>query len=565
MEHDVVVIGSGAAAMTAAVTAAHGGLNVLLVEKADCFGGTSAISGGVAWLPNNPHIVQTGETDSRERALRYFESLVGRDRMRPEVMEAFVCNAPRLVEFLEKSTEVQFERTTYPDYKSHLDGGMPAGRSLSAREYDGRLLGSHFDSLRPPMKELCILGSMMVDGTDVQHFMNLTHSFSSFMHATRRFARFVIDRIRYGRGARLVMGNALIARLMKSSLDAGVTLWHSTPALRLVKEDGRIVGVVVQREGAELLVRVRHGVVIGTGGFSHDEELKRRLIPHPEHHQTLCPESNSGDGIRMALNVGAKLGGNTWHNFIGTQVAMMRDRDGRIVSKIPFLRRDRNKPGFVLISRRGKRFVNESWPYNDVAHAMNNAAEAVPSFLICDHVRLRRYGLGMVRPGPALVRPLGKYLESGHVVRANTIAELAKAIGVDAAALEETVLKNNEYARIGKDLDFGKGDTTYDRWQGDPTVKPNPSLGPIERAPYYALTLWPGNLGTACGLETDARARALDEAGQPIAGLYACGCDMHSVFTGSYPGGGGSIGPGMTFGFIAGRDLAAGKAVPEVA
>lgn len=555
MERDVVVIGSGAAAMTAAVVAAKAGLDVLVVEKAACFGGTSAMSGGVAWVPNNPHIVETGEKDSRERALRYFESLVGKDRMRPDVMEAFIENGRRMVEFLEENTETQFERTTYPDYKSHLDGGMPVGRSISAREYDGRLLGRHFATLRPPMKELCVLGSMMVDGADVQHFMNVTRSFASFRHAARRLARFAIDRVRYGRGTRLVMGNALIARLMKSAVDAGATLWHDTPARRLVKEDGRIVGVVVVRDGNEMLVRVRHGVVIGSGGFSHDEELKRRLIPHPDQHETICPETNTGDGIHMALDAGARIGGNTWHNFLGTQVSLMRDRQGRVVSKIPFLRRDRNKPGFVLVNREGKRFVSESWPYNDVAHAMNNAPGAVPSFLVCDHVRLRKYGLGLVRPGPAWARPLGKYLASGHLVRAATLPELARKLGIDAAGLEETVRRNNEFARNGKDLDFGKGDTAYDRWQGDPAVKPNPSLGPIDAGPYYAIMLWPGDLGTFCGLVTDGHARVLDDGDRPIPGLYACGCDMHPVFTGSYPGGGGSIGPGMTFGFIAGRDI----------
>ena len=319
------------------------------------------------------------------------------------------------------------------------------------------------------MRELCVLGTMMVDGLDIHHFMNMTRSFGSFRHATRRFARFSIDRVRHGRGTRLVMGNALIARLMKSALDAGVTLWNHTPARRLVKENGRIVGVIVEREGTETLIRVRRGVVIGSGGFSHDEELKRKLIPYPEHHETICPETNSGDGIRMALDAGARLGGNTWHNFLGTQVAIMRDRNGRVVSKIPFLRRDRNKPGFVLVNDRGKRFVSESWPYNDVAHAMNNNPGAIPSFLICNHVRLWRYGLGLVRPGPAWARSLEKYLSSGHLVRAKTISKLADTLGIEAAGLEETVCKNNEYALTGKDLEFGKGDTAYDRWQGDPT------------------------------------------------------------------------------------------------
>jgi succinate dehydrogenase/fumarate reductase flavoprotein subunit len=563
MEQDVVVVGSGAGAMTAAVVAARSGLRVLVVEKAPVFGGTGAISGGVAWIPNNPHSPQSGEQDSPERALRYLESVVGKSRMRSDLAAAFIAEGPRMVRYLEANTAVQFDPTTYPDYKAHLDGGMPVGRSLAAREFDGRLLGKAFARLRPPMPELCVLGSMMVDGVDVQHFMNLTRSFASFRHASRRFTRFMRDRVRYGRGTRLVMGNALLGRLLKSALDAGVVLWHDSPARRLVQENGRIVGVVVLHRGSELLVRADRGVVIGSGGFSHDVELKQRLIPNADRHETICPETNRGDGIRMALGVGARLGGNTFHNFLGTQVSMMRDRQGRVISKIPFLRRDRNKPGYVLVKRDGRRFVSESWPYNDVAYAMDNTPGAVPSHLVCDEVRLRRYGLGLVRPGPAWARPLRRYLASGHLLRANTIRELAAKLGVDAAGLEETVRRNNEYARSGKDLDFGKGETAYDRWQGDATVEPNPSLGPIEQAPFYAIELWPGDMGTFCGLVTDGHARVLDEHDRPIAGLYACGCDMHPVFSGCYPGGGSSIGPGMTFGYIAACDLAAASAMQK--
>lgn len=561
-EHDVVVVGSGAAALAAAVTAAHQGLNVLVVEKASHIGGTGALSGGVAWVPNNPHIDETGrdsgEYDSRDRAMRYFESLVGRDRMRPALMEAFYNNGRRMVEFLESRTQVQFERTTYPDYKAHLDGGMPVGRSISVKEYDGRLLGDWFDRLQPPMKELCLLDTMMVDGMDVFHLMNMSRSLRSVRHVLGRFLPYVRDRVRYGRGARLTMGNALIARLMRSALDAGVTLWTSSPALRLQMSDGQVTGVVVAQGSEEVTINTRCGVVLGAGGFPHDEALKQKLIPFPDQHQTMCPETNSGDGLHMGMDAGGHMGDGdrTFHNYLGSQITMMRDPSGRVISKIPFLRRDRNKPGFVLVNRHGRRFVNEAWPYNDVAHAMETTVDAVPAYLICDHAHLRRYGLGLVRPGPAWARPLGRYLASGHLVKGRTLAELASKLGIDAEGLKGTVANMNEYALSGKDLEFHKGETAYDRWQGDPLVKPNPSLGPVEKAPFYAITLWPGNLGTLCGLVTDERARVLTADEQPIPGLYAVGGDMHSVFTGSYPGGGGSIGPGMTFGFIAGEDLA---------
>lgn len=559
MECDVVVVGSGAAAMTAAVTAAHGGLDVLLVEKAPDLGGTSALSGGVAWIPDNPHLDEisrrSGEHDSRERALTYFESLVGADRMRGEVMDAFFRHGRAMVNFLERETIVQFEGTTYPDYKAHLPGGIPIGRSISAASFDGALLGCWLGRLKPPMSELCVMGSMMVDGTDLHHLMNMGRSPRSFLHATARFLVFLKDRLRYGRGARLVMGNALIGRLLKAAVDRGVTIWTESAATGVILKEGRVAAVTIRRDGRELEVAVKRGVVLATGGFAHDEELKRRLIPHAEQHETICPETNTGDGIRIGLRAGGRLGGNTWQNFLGTQVAIMRDPHGRVISKIPFLRRDRNKPGFILVNRKGERFVNEAWPYNDVAHAMNADPDAIPSFLVCDHVRLRRYGLGLVRPGPGWARPLGRYLQSGHLIRADSIAALADKLGIDREGLARTVARMNVYARTGVDEEFHKGETIYDRWQGDSEVSPNPSVGPIDQPPFYAIALWPGNLGTFCGLETDENARVLDAQGQAIAGLYAAGCDMHPIFTGSYPGGGGSIGPGMTFGYIAARSL----------
>lgn len=556
---DVIVVGSGAAAMTAAVTAAVRGLSVLLVEKSSRFGGTSATSGGVAFLPNSRYYPKGGEGDSPERVLRYFEAIVGKDRMRPAVMQAFIDNAPRVIEFLEASTVVQFEETTYVDYKSHMDGGMTGGRSVAARAFDGRELGPWFSRLQEPYTHTTLMnGKLMADGVDVYHLMNLTKSAASLRHAAGRFAQYLIDRLRFPRGARLTMGNALMGRLLKAALDAGVTLWHDAPAVRLISENGRVTGIVVNREGRDVAITARRGVVLGTGGFGNDPVMTKKYIPNSGIHETFSTPGVTGDGLRMAQAVGAALGDPApmFQTFVGTQVSKLHDKDGRLVDKALFLRRDRNKPGFVLVKNDGRRYVNEAWPYNDVTHAMNHTEGAIPSFLVCDHVRLRQFGLGHVRPGPGWARPLGHYLRSGHLIRANTIRELAQKLGIDSDALEETVRRNNEYARTGKDLEFGKGDTAYDRWQGHPDYKPNPNLGPIETAPFYACKFWPGNLGTLLGLLTDERARVLDADKQPIPGLYACGCDMHHMLTGSYAGGGSSIGPGMTFGFIAARDLA---------
>lgn len=560
LEVDVVIVGSGAAALTAAVTAAHAGLEVLVTEKAPDIGGTGAISGGVAWIPLNPlidtHRQPGGEADSAERAMTYFQSLVGAERMRPEAMRAFIANGRAMVDFLQSESEVRFEPATYPDYKAHLPGGMPVGRSIAAAPYDGARLGPWLARLKRPMPELCVMGGMMVDGMDLYHLMNMSRSPRSLLHAVRRAARYALDLPRHGRGARLTMGNALMGRLLRSAIDKGVTIWTDSPATGLVMAEGRASGVKIRRREGEIVVAARRGVILASGGFPHDPELKQRLIPHADLHETICPQTNTGDGLRMGERAGGHLGGNTWHNFLGTQIAMMRDEKGRIVSRIPFMRRDRNKPGYVLVDRSGKRFVNEAWPYNDVAHAMNERDGAVPAFLICDHVRLRRYGLGLVRPGPGWARPLRRYLATGHLVRAATLEELAGKLGIDAEGLAQTVERMNRYAGSGMDEEFHKGETAYDRWQGDPEVRPNPCLGPIEQGPFYAVTLWPGNLGTFCGLETDAEARVLDGDGRPIPGLHAVGCDMHPVFSGHYPGGGSSIGPGMTFGYIAARALA---------
>ena len=560
-QYDVLVVGSGAAALTAAVTAASAGLSVLVLEKASAVGGTSALSGGVAWIPCNPRLDtisrETGENDSPERAMTYLRSLVGAGDVRTEILDAFVGHGRAMVEFLERNTEVRFEAATYPDYKAHLPGGMPVGRSIAAAPFDGARLGQWFGRLKRPMPELCLLGSMMVDGMDLHHLTNMGRSPRSLLHVGRRLGAFLADLPRFGRGRRLVMGNALVARLLKSALDQGVEIRTETPAIALLRENGRVVGATVRHEGRETAVRARLGVVLATGGFAHDEALKAEFIPHAAQHETICPETNTGDGLRMGLGAGGHFGGPTWHDFLGTQITLMRGAKGEVISKIPFLRRDRNKPGYVLVDRAGRRFVNEAWPYNDVAHAMNETAGAIPAFLICDHLRLRRYGLGLVRPGPAWARPLRRYLASGHLVRGRTLAELAAKLEIDPAGLMHTVERMNGYARSGRDEEFHKGETPYDRWQGDPEVGPNPCLGPIERGPFYAVAVWPGNLGTFRGLETDGEARVLDGEGKPIPGLFAAGCDMHAAFSGHYPGGGSAIGPGMTFGFIAARALAA--------
>lgn len=556
MQFDCVVVGSGAAAMTAAVVARTEGLKVLLVEKSSKFGGTSARSGGVAWLPGNPYMVKSGKPDDRVQALEYLKNVTGPERVRPELHEAFYDYSSEMVQYMESRTQVRFEAIGYPDYKPEL-GGAVSGRSIGTTAFDGRQLGPWLSTLEPPMKSMCLLGGMMVDGMDIYHLMNMTRSAKSFAHASKRFFRYIADKVTHGRGTRLTIGNALMGRLLKSAVDAGVTLWSDSPATRLIVEKGKVVGVVVSKSGDEIQIHAP-AVILATGGFAHDAQLAGQYLPKPVQDQTLCVSGASGDGLRMAMQNGAKVG-TASQNFLGNQVYKRFDRHGNVVEQVVYTRRDRNKPGFILVNARGQRFANEAAPYHDLTGTMVNADQDLPVYLVCDHARLRKYGLGLLRPGPALMRPLGKYLRSGHLISADSIRGLADKLGVDVSNLEEAVQENNRYAETGQDLQFGKGNSSFDRWQGDATVKPNPNLGPIETGPFYAVRVWPSNLGTFLGLSTDDKARVLNGEDKPVQGLYACGCDMHHLLEGAYAGGGSVLGPAMTFGYIAAKHIASAR------
>jgi succinate dehydrogenase/fumarate reductase flavoprotein subunit len=554
---DVVVVGSGGAALTAAVTAAKAGLEVLVVEKTPLIGGTTALSGGIAWLPVNPMMAAAGRADSREQAELYLRGLAG-SGSRPEMARAYVDGAVRLLEFLDSQTDVRFGPAAwYVDYGSELPGAAKSGRSLAPENYDARALGDDFRLLRPPHPMMTVMGGMMFDHVDMVHLLNATRSLKSFLHAAWRAAEYAWQRRSYPRGVRLTSGNALIARLLKSARDAGVEIWVDAPATRLIKESERISAIEVSRSGEPVRIPVRRGVVLASGGFAHDAALRARYLPFPDRHQSATVAANQGDAARMALEVGAVLDEAAYHNYAGIPISTMRNPDGTLEQSLHS--RGAQKPGVIAVDGRGRRFANEALPYNDFVHAMV-AAGAAPAFLVADHRHLRRYGFGLIRPGPAWLRPLGRYIDNGYLVRAHSIGELAQKLGVPRENLEQTVSRFNEMAASGRDLDFQKGEAAYDRMAADPQHRPNPCLGPIDRAPYYAIRIEPGNLGTFAGLRTDAAARVLAASGRPIEGLYACGLDMLNAFGGRYPGGGGSIGPGMVFGFIAARDIVARRA-----
>jgi len=411
--------------------------------------------------------------------------------------------------------------------------------------------------MRPPLDLISLWGMGIASGAELRHFLRAMRSLSSFAYVTRRVLGHWRDLLVHGRGMRLVNGNALAARLAKSAFDAGVRVLTSHAARRLIEQDGRVAGAVVQTPAGEITVRAGRAVVLACGGFPHDVERKKALFDHAptgrEHWSAAVP-SCTGDGLRLGESVGARLEHRTDSPGAWAPVSLVPRADGS-QGVYPHLI-ERAKPGVVAVTAQGKRFVNEADSYFDFMEALLKTVppgQTVHAWLLCDHRFIRRYGLGAAKPAPM---PFGHLIRSGYLKRADDLAQLAQACGIDSVALQATVAQYNLHARSGHDPLFAKGQTAYNRVQGDPTHAPNPCMAPIEHGPFYAVRIVPGSLGTFTGLRTDASARVLDARDQPIAGLYACGNDMHSVMGGRYPSGGITLGPALTFGFIAAHDMA---------
>jgi succinate dehydrogenase/fumarate reductase flavoprotein subunit len=553
--HDVVVVGSGAGGMAAALTAAHHGLDVLVIEKTETIGGSTAVSGGAVWIPLNPHSAEVGVDDSRESALAYLQAILG-NRLRRDMIDAFLDAGPRMVSFMEAHTALQFvPRAVSPDYQSDLEGAATGGRTIDPAPFDGRELGKDFALLRAPLQEFLVFGGMMVGRKDIDTLLGVTTSWENFRDGARLLLRYGTDRLRYPRGTRLLMGNAMAARLLKSALDRNIALRMQTAAVKLIRDAAGIAGLEVERDGARRRIGARRGVVLATGGFPGNAKLRAEMLPHADQHYSMAPAGNAGDGLRMALEAGASIAADNIGNAFWTPVSVMRTADGREI-RFPHLILDRQKPGVIAVNQRGRRFVNEATSYHEFVEAMHRAHEtepSIPAFLVCDANFLRKYGLGLVRPA---ARSLQRFLDSGYLVSAGSVGELARKLDLDAAALAASIAQMNDAAVSGHDPAFGKGSTAYNRYLGDATHQPNPCLGPIDKPPFYAVRVFPGDIGTAAGLKTDAKARVLDGDGQPIAGLFAVGNDMNSIMAGAYPGAGITLGPALTFGYIAGLELA---------
>ena len=550
MDWDAIIVGSGAAGLTAAVTAARRGLKVLVLEKTEFLGGTTALSGGGIWIPGNHIAAAAGLTDPPGAARRYVQALVGED-LHLDVLDAYLQAGPEMLKFLEAETVVRFALAEHsPDWRPDLDGASQDGRLLRPLEYDAAKVAGAYTVLRPPRAEFNAPGGFMIDLPDIPHLMNARTSLASFRYMAKLAVRFAWDKLSgRPRGSRLTMGNALAARLLRSAADAGVTLWRGATVTALNTGPDGVRGVTIERAGKTERLAARHGVVLASGGFSANLQLRRAYMPFPDDHVSIMAGCNTGDGMNMGLDAGGTLDGDNHANGVWAVVSTLKKPDGTTAVYAHLI--DMAKPGCIAVDRRGRRFGNEaSVLFVEEMHA----AGAVPAWLVADAAFVKAYGFGMVFPGGG---GLKKLLAAGYLTEGATLAELANKAGFDAAGLEATVATVNAYAATGKDLDFRKGDTALDRDLGDPRHAPNPCLGPVGAGPYYAIRIHPGDGSTTVGLRIDREARVLDAHRQPIPGLYAAGLDANSIWRGHQPAHGCNVGPAMTLGYIAARSLAA--------
>jgi len=554
---DVLVVGSGAGGLSTAITARKNGLDVIIIEKEPFFGGTTAFSGGVLWIPGNPHARKAGISDSREAARTYLRHETG-NFFSEKAIDAFLEEGPRMLEFFENETEAKFVLSGYPDYHPDVEGGASLGRSVTAAPFDARKLGAEINRLRPPLATITFIGMMFNSSNeDLKHFFRATRSLKSAIYVARRLVSHVKDLALYRRGVQITSGNALAARLAKTVFDLHIPLLTGTAAHQLVTEQGAVGGALVRDGDSEYRISARRAVVLACGGFPHDVERIARAYPHVARggeHLSPTAAGNTGDGVKMAESVGGTCdirfpNAAAWMPV--SKVPMSGDRFGLFPHLV-----DRYKPGVVAVNRRGRRFTNESNSYHDTGEAMiadSDGERETAAWLICDHATIRKYGLGFAKPAPV---PIGSYVRSGYLQTAPTLRELAGETGIDADALEQTIRQYNRGAVSGEDREFGRGSTAFNRFLGDPEHTPNPNVGPIADGPYYALKLLMGDLGTFDGLATDTVGRVLDAGGRQIPGLYAVGNDRASIMGGNYPGAGITLGPIMTFGYITGRHLA---------
>lgn len=543
--YDCIVVGSGAGGMTATLVLNEAGLDVLLIEKSRYYGGSSALSGGGIWVPNNMLMQEEHVEDSIESAKLYLDNIVG-DKVSDEKKLAYVEKAPEMLNWLIEKAKIKFTyMKDYADYHPEQPGGSTIGRGVEPKFFNGRKLGKDLKHLRPPIFPIPL--GMVFNAREYKELSMIMSTWKGKVTALKIGLRTIWNLLR--RAKMLSMGQALIGWLRYALKQRDVPLWLNCPLKDLIIEGKKVVGVIVEKEGKELKIGAKKGVILAAGGFPHNLEMRKKYQKEPITTEwSVANSDNTGDVIQIGQQHGAKvdLMDDAWWG----PVSLPPD-------SLPFFHvGERGYPGGIMVNKNGKRFVNESASYVVVVHVMYEKHTAdnphIPAYFIFDQRFKNRYMFGMTFPRQRFPK---KYYESGYIKKASTLEELAEKVGINKANLVETVKTFNEYALQGKDLDFHRGDSAYDNYYGDPKVKPNPNLAPLNNPPFYCVEFWPGDLGTKGGLLTNKYAQVLNKEDKPIEGLYATGNCMASVMGNSYPGPGGTIGPSMTFGYIAAKHI----------
>ncbi|SDP01551.1 FAD-dependent oxidoreductase [Pseudomonas jinjuensis] len=557
--YDVIVVGSGAGAMTAALFAAERGLSVLVVEKSHQFGGTSAISGGGIWIPNNHHFAARGGDDSVDKAWTYLKAAVG-DKVDEKRLRAYLEQAPRMVRELEACSRVRFAvAEKYPDYYQHLPGSLPGGRSLDPEIFDASVLEEEFGNMRPASATTLLMGR--IAWTARQAHKAMSRSFGWRLMLLWLMLRYRLDfrwRRRSELDRRTALGASLVASLRRSLMDRKVPLWLNTDFRELKVEDGRVAGIRVHSGGRELELQARLGVILGSGGFEQSQALRERYLPQPTRQEWSAtpPGNNTGAGLEAARAIGAATDLMDWGWWAPTISVPGEEKPRPIFAERAF-------PGSIVVNGQGRRFVNEAAPYLEFVDAMyqdnqRSGGKSIPAWVIFDARFRFSYAMGPLMPAQIMPdsRLPADWLNDLYY-KADSLPELAAQIGVDAVTLVASVERLNGFARTGVDLDFGRGGNVFDRYYGSVDVKPNPCLAPLTRGPYYAMRMNAGDIGTKGGLLTNEHAQVLYPCGKAIPGLYAIGNTSASVLGTTYPGAGGTLGPAMTFGYVAANHLSA--------
>ncbi|MBT9385661.1 FAD-dependent oxidoreductase [Pseudooceanicola sp. CBS1P-1] len=553
-QYDVAVIGSGAAGLSAAIFAALEGARVLLVERTDFIGGTSALSGGTVWAPGTRTGAQVNAGDSRADVSAFLDSAVGNFGDKA-MREAFLDAAPEAIATLEDRTQVAFRPyPKHPDYEWDHPHPTLNGRAIEPVPFDTRAMGRTRDMIRPPIPEFTVLGGMNIDRVDIGHLLNRYKSLPAFLHVAKIVSRYMRDRAVYGRHTRLVMGAALVGRLLASALDLGVDILRGAEVTALSQSGGDVTGITLTCEGQTRQVATPGGVILATGGFGRSKARRAAYLPAALRGESPSAPGHTGTLHDLAEGLGAVYGSGNDQSAFWAPCSIRKRADGS-TAVFPHFVLDRSKPGTVCVDLRGRRFVNETISYHAFGKAMlEGGPDTAGAWIITDAPTLAKFGLGMVHPGGENPKP---HVEEGYLIEAHSLAELAAKTGTDPDALAASVAQINAAAQLGRDEAWGRGGSPYQCNNGDPSVSPNPTLGPIATAPFYAVRLQPADIGTARGFRSDTAARLLRADGSVIGGLYAVGNDLHSIMGGTYPGPGITLGPGLVFGAIAGRHAAA--------